>query len=455
MNIQSVVVCVLTSLTLSLGVESRIDAAERSGDDSAWQAGFGKVVITPPNPMWMSGYAGRDRPAEGKVHDLYARAAAIRDSTGKTVLFVALDLIGVPVEMAKALSSEMKRRHDLDRADIMFACSHTHCGPALDHKLSYMLAMDDADWEQVRSYQQRLNGQVQEVMETALGDLQPAQLSTARGTCRFAANRRQPIGLGPIDHDVPILQIADEEGSVRGVIFGYACHNTTLSFYRWCGDYAGFAELYLEDRYPGAVALFFTGCGADQNPLPRRKLELAEKYGRMLGVAVEQGLKNGLQSVRGRLGTAFEEIPLAFEALPAQESLRQTLQSESRFERARAGLLLDELKRHGELSPSYPYPVQVWRVGSGVTWVALGGEVVVDYSLRLKRELGEEATWVTGYANDVMAYIPSERVLQEGGYEGGGSMLYYQQPSRWKSGLEEQIVSTVREMCSRLGTPPP
>ena len=127
--------------------------------------------------------------------------------------------------------------------------------------------------------------------------------------------------------------------------------------------------------------------------------------------------------------------------------------SSSRFERARAALQLQELKATGAIAPTYDYPVQVWRFGEELNWVALAGEVVVDYSLRLKRELGREKTWVVGYANDVMAYIPSERVLSEGGYEGETSMLYYQLPSKWAPGLEDRIIATVHELVRTMRQP--
>ena len=77
----------------------------------------------------------------------------------------------------------------------------------------------------------------------------------------------------------------------------------------------------------------------------------------------------------------------------------------------------------------------------------LGGEVVVDYSLRLKTELGEGNTWIAGYSNDVMAYIPSERVLKEGGYEGAGAMVYYGLPSPWSEEVEEAIIRTVDRLA--------
>lgn len=412
-----------------------------------WQAGVSKIVITPDELMWMSGYGGRDHAAEGKVHDLYARSAALRSPDGQTTVFVSLDLVGVPVKMVQAVSTEMQKKHNLPRANLMFACSHTHCGPALDDKLSHMLAMKEDDWVQVRKYQATLNQKVIQVINEALADLKPAKLSVGNGKCGFASNRRAPIGTGPFDHQVPVLRIESPEGRLRGVVFGYACHNTVMGFYQWSGDYAGFAQLALEDRHAGAVAMFFTGCGADQNPLPRRKLELADKYGRMLAVAVDEVMAGTMQPVTGSLQPRYEEIPLELASIPTPEKLKADAAGTDRYLRARANLLLDEVAREGAVRKTYPYPVQVWKLGNEITWVALGGEVVIDYQLRLRQELGAPRTWVVGYANDVMAYIPSERVLTEGGYEGETSMLYYQLPSKWKPGLEDQIVSTVHKLA--------
>lgn len=193
--------------------------------------------------------------------------------------------------------------------------------------------------------------------------------------------------------------------------------------------------------------MFFTGGGADQNPLPRRTIELAQKYGRMLAVSVNEVLDEPMTEVSGQLAASFEEVELEFHQLPTKEQLQTDLKNPSRYTAGRAKLLLSEWERDGSLPTSWPYPIQVWQLGKNINWIALGGELVVDYQLRLKRELGESSTWVTGYANDVMAYIPSERVLEEGGYEGDSSMIVYQLPSKWKAGLEDQIVSTVHRLA--------
>jgi hypothetical protein len=262
--------------------------------------------------------------------------------------------------------------------------------------------------------------------------------------------RAQGLLNGPVDHDVPVLAVRTDD-KLKAVLFGYACHATVLDLYQWTGDHPGFAMLALEELYPDTQAMFWAGCGADQNPLPRRTVELAEKYGRQLAHAVSDVLDGAMRPISGEAKTAYSEIEVGFATIPTREQLQETLGSENRYERVRAGLLLKQIESTGSVAANYPYPVQSWKLGDGPLWVVLGGEVVVDYSVRLKAEFGPDSTWVAGYANDVMAYIPSSRVLKEGGYEGGGAMLYYGLPSAWADNVEELIAAEAHRQAAAVG----
>jgi hypothetical protein len=246
------------------------------------------------------------------------------------------------------------------------------------------------------------------------------------------------------------VRTADDQ--LLAAVFGYACHATVLSSYEWSGDYPGFAQLRLEEAHPGCQAMFWAGCGADQNPLPRRSVALAEEYGRHLATAVDRVLDGPMQPVPASFQTAFREIDLPLAELPTREQLQQDATSENRYVAARARMLLSRIEQGQALSPTYPYPVQVWRLGETVEFVILGGEVVVDFALRLKAELSGPATWVAGYANDVMAYIASRRVLQEGGYEGATAMVYYGLPSSWALESENMIVREVHRQVQAVST---
>jgi neutral ceramidase len=434
-----------------------VPVAAAAAEPAAYKAGVATRVITPAEPMWMAGYGNRTKPAEGRVHDLFVKALALEDPSGGRFVLLTSDLVGIPRELSEQVADDVQRRSGLSRERLMLTCSHTHCGPVLRNALSDMYDMPPDEAKKIGPYTDKLRGWMVDAIVAALADMQPARLGIGKGTAGFAVNRRQPTpqGIingtnpaGPVDHDVPVLRVTTLAGKLRAVVFGYACHNTTMQFYQWCGDYAGFAQQVLEEKHPGALALFWIGCGADANPLPRSRLELCEKYGRELAESVEKVLSGSLVPITGAVQARYEEIALPLDTLPTREKWEADAQSKSFAVHKRAERLLKILNAGGRIDDHYRhYPIQVWRFGDELLWIALGGEVVVDYDLRLKKELaGKRAVWVTGYANDVMAYIPSVRVLKEGGYEADSSMIYYGMPTKWAPAIEEKIVAKVHSL---------
>ncbi len=428
-------------------------AAEKEGI----KAGVASRVITPTEPMWMAGYGSRNHPAEGKVHDLYVKALALEDAGGRRLVLVTSDLVGLPRSLSRAVANEVHKKTGLPRASLMLTASHTHCGPVIRDNLTDMYDMPADVAAKIPAYTDRLRDHMVGAVLAALADLKPAHLAIGRGSAGFAVNRRQPTARGiingsnprgPVDHDVPVLRVRTPEGKLRAVVFGYACHNTTMQFYKWCGDYAGFAQADIEKKHPGALALFWIGCGADANPLPRSKLELCEKYGRQLAHAVETVLAGKMTPLEGDFRARYEEISLPLDKVPGKAKWAADVLSKQYAVRKRAERFLKVLENGGKIEDHYRYyPVQVWRLGRELLWIALGGEVVIDYNLRLKKELGgRRALWITGYANDVMAYIPSVRVLNEGGYEPDSSMIYYGLPTRWAPAVEDRIVGKVHDL---------
>jgi hypothetical protein len=433
-------------------------AAPVSAQTAGWKAGFAAEKITPPEPMWMSGYAARTAPADGTETDLWAKAAVLQAPDGTRFCLVTLDLVGISRDTSLSVVKAITDKHRLPREAVALAVSHTHCGPVVGKNLRSMYFLDDRNAQLVDAYTDALPGRVLKAVDAAVAAAGPVTLSAAVGSAGFAVNRRENKEAdvpalrekgalkGPSDHAVPVLAARDPQGKLKGVVFGYACHATVLGFQKWCGDYPGFAQIELEKAHPGAVALFWAGCGADQNPLPRRTVELARGYGKQLADAVDAVLAKPMAPVGPAAAATYREIPLPLHEVPSREAILKQAESQNKYEAARARHLLKQLETHGGIPADYPYPVQTWKLGD-VTWVLLGGEVVVDYALRLKRELGSNL-WVAGYANDVMAYIPSLRVLREGGYEGATSMVYYGLPSVWGPQVEELIVAEVRRQVT-------
>jgi hypothetical protein len=246
-----------------------------------------------------------------------------------------------------------------------------------------------------------------------------------------------------------VLRVISSDGKPLAIVFGYACHNTVLTseFYEVSGDYAGYAQLALEKMYPGSTAMFMTLCAGDQRANPRSKRELAQQHGATLAKAVAEA-PQGKQSA-GPLQYAYEVTTLPFQAHSREVYLAES-QSSDQFLARRGRLMLQAMDAKKPVI-STPYPVQAVRFGDGPAWVALGGEVVIDYQLRLKSEFGPDRLVVLGYSNDVMSYIPSRRVQREGGYEAGDSMMYFSQPGWFTEEVEEIVLGTARRVLASIG----
>ncbi len=425
-----------------------------------WLAGTGRVRITPKEPLMMAGYASRTTPATQKNVDLWAKTLFLEDQQGNRGVLISLDLVGIGRALSQRVCQRLKESFGMERNQIAIFTSHTHSGPVVGLNLApmhFMLA-DASQQEKIVAYADRLIDEVESAVGMAVKGSRPSRIQWGSGKATFAVNRREnkPYDVveekratgtlvGPVDHDVPVLSVRDLSGKLFAIVFGYACHATTLASAQWDGDYPGYAQAELEKSYRECTAMFWAGCGADQNPLPRRKLELAQKYGAELAGAVKDVLVSPMAFVKPELSSKYVEIPLELQGVPDQEQLNQTVKSTNRYEASRAKMLQKYMLNGGAIPSRYPYPIAVWKLGNEIDFVHLGGEVVVDYALRLKNEFNGTRTWVAGYANDVMAYIPSRRVLAEGGYEGGGSNVYYGLPGLWHPESEANIIKAVHD----------
>ncbi len=417
-----------------------------------WKAGVAKTVITPKETIWMAGFGSREKPSEGVRQDIYVRAAALQDADGKTAVIATLDLAGIEKEMADAIAERCGREFNLPRDRLVLNISHTHSGPVAGLVLMPLYDLTAQQREVVRKYTDDVIAKSVETIGQAIKALQPATVEFGQSLAGIAVNRRRATQRslpGPVDHDVPVLAIRTPDKKLVAVLVGYAAHATALNDYLISNDWPGFALSEIEQRHPGVTALFLQGCGGDANPLPRRVEKLARMYGEILAFAVDEVLRGRMTPLTGSLRTTLETTEVPFHHVPTRAELDQRSHDANPFVRQHAKRLLEVLARDGKIAATYPYPVQVWQFGKELTFIALGGEVVVDYSLRLKARYGFDRTWVAGYSNDILAYIPSRRVLNEGGYEGGESMIYFGRPSRFGAAVEEIIVEKVNDLVEQ------
>jgi neutral ceramidase len=425
-----------------------------------YRAGVAKVDITPDGPIWLSGYAARTRPSEGVLNRIWAKALALEDRKGSRVVIVTTDLIGLPRAVTDVVGARVSKEYGIERSRVLINSSHTHTGPVVFPNL-FMMYFLDPDQERVaKEYGVRLADHLVSVVGAAFADLKPANVSYGSGTVDFAANRRVlvkggPAQLnvnpqGPVDHSVPVLRITGEKGEVRGVLFGYACHNTTLTaeHHKISGDYAGVAQAEIEKSVPGATALFLELCGGDQNPNPRSEESLVFKHGGALAAEVKRVLDGKVEPVRGEIRAAMQwrDLPLQPHA---REDFEKMLGDKDRI---RVKFAQTMIRSYDERRPmrSVSYPVQAMRIGRDTVIVALGGEPVVGYALQTKAAHPKLRLVVAGYSNDVMGYIPTAKMLDEGGYEPINSGMYYGLAAPFTKEVEPLVLETINSVIARV-----
>ena len=396
--------------------------------EAEWKVGLARVKITPQEPLFMAGYASRNKPFEGIEGELYAKAMAFEDREGHRAVIVTSDLIGFTAKVAEPICEQISAKTGLQRAQVLLNSSHTHTGPTLNPGAN----QPSADAQRTEAYTCRLQEQVVALVEQALSRLEPANLEWGVGVVNFPMNRREftPNGVilgvnprGPVDRSVPVLRVAAPDGKLRAVLFGATCHNTTLGGrdYKISGDFSGYSQDHVETQNPGAQAMFMQGCAGDANPHPKGTYEIAREHGATLGREVLRVLGERLVPVRGPLRVVYDLADLPLQSGFSRADVEKMINTKGQSWRAyTAGKMLEALDKGEKLPTHYRAPIAVWQFGNDLTLVGLSGEVVVDFVALTEQALGPLKLWIAAYCNDVYGYLPSARVLEEGGYETRG-----------------------------------
>lgn len=428
---------------------------EQTNKSSTVDAGVASIDITPPFPIRMAGYASRlSSEAEGVLQPIAAKALALGSDGQHPSILITVDLVGIPWRITKNVADFLSKEKGIDPAQIAICASHTHGGPEVGNLINILQARNGQFTDSLLSleqlthiaqYTELLTQKLKEVAVAALNNRKPALVSWGQGQAHFAANRRTKGG--PVDVALPMLKIADPDGTLRGVFINYACHGTTLGgdVHKIHGDWIAEAHRLIEARHPGATALIALGCAGDANPSPRGAMENVQQHGKEIADNVDKLLTAQLQPLNAPPVGKMEWIKLPFSKVPDVNELIALAKEES-VKGYNARLNLERVERGETIPSTLDYPVQVWNFDNKMAMVNLAGEVVVDYSIRLKDEYGAEQLWVNGYSNDVPCYIASRRVIGEGGYEGETSMYWYNKPAPFAPEVEDIIVHAAGEL---------
>lgn len=446
----------IASLLVLIGVapsvlpSSQVVAAEPTASP-VYNVGVAKQDITPDYPVRLNGFASRKTESDGVSQTLWARALAIGADDEESIVLITLDSLGVRSTLIDEVHRRLAKDIPIPRESLVLTFTHTHSAPKVNGASDNIFAEPIPAEHQTHldQYTEELIVDLVEVIRAALADRQPATLQWATGEVGFAINRRT-VG-GPVDHSLPclIVRATDAAQTIRAIYTSYACHCVTLSQNYLSGDWAGYAVDSIERLFPGAIAMVSIGCGSDQNPdsgVTGDNIEMAQQQGMQIGDEVARVVNEGIMKpLSAAVSTSNGHLQLPFHSIPTRQEY-EAMQAEGGPAGYNATTQLAKMNRGDSIPQSLPYPIQVVHFGDELCMVFLAGEVCVDYAIRLKSELDQDRLWVHGYSHDFGAYIPSDRLWNEGGYGAGAEVPYFALPNKLAQGVEQKIVDEVHRL---------
>ena len=378
------------------------------------RVGYGEKIITPPLGLDLAGYGFYlDRKAESVLDDLKARALVLR-SDGRSLVLVSCDIIGLAIEDADAIRTEIAAAHRVPTANVLLAATHTHSGPATQP----LPGLGDVDIATMK----RLRARIVEAAAAAAGALRPAESS-------FALEAVEPLGYNRRRKDFcgvdPVLKAAIFRTREEKIyLLNYACHAVVFG-----------RKTHVSADWPGAVvreveksgdkAVFFQGFCGNIDPVlqmnrwgegttedlhdiadfVRRRLQKAERY--------------AISQTDVRLAAAEQRIELPLNIPDKRTIGRQAADFQKKYGQfPGAGRFAEEWKARAlagaparRRSPRLlNVPVQALAIG-GLKIIALPGELFCEIGLKLQKT--DAPLLPIGYANGNIGYIPADRDFRD------------------------------------------
>lgn len=440
------------------------------GASGGWKAGFADADITPKPglPVMPSGFAN-SRIMEGAESPLLAQALALEAADGRRAVLFTADLLGFGRITVDAVRHKVRKAHGIPEENVCFSASHTHWAPAVNFRTGSAIG-DVNVW-----YLAFLETTLLELADRALKNLAPAEVAYGSTEAQIGMNRRlpgqqgiqwAPYPAGSYDRHTPILRVRRVASPRQVLVIGHACHPTSMgNLNQWSPDYPGAMRRKLEADLEDCRTMFVNGSGADAKVVHRdpatgrhefsASLERSHEAGLALARAILERLRAGppLEPLDARLGAALVRGKLPLQEGPSQEEIER-MALDGRITGAttwwaRKMLAFPDARR------DFDYAVQAWQLGE-LTIVAMEGEVCADWGAFARSLPTTRHSMTIGYANEVSSYIPTARLIQEGGYESDLSHKIYLLPGRFDPRMELEVTALLRRaVACAAGRPEP
>ncbi len=414
--------------------------------------GVGKRTLPSPIGEYLGGFASRTEPCKGVLDDLFVKAALFKDR-GNTFLIVSLDVVCLNTALSDEIRQMICSSFGIKTESILLATSHTHSGPEIRTGFKWLPDFRSC----TPGYISQVKECILESVELALSDLEEVHLFYGIGQSDIGVNRRLPLNgkiifgpnpQGPVDKDVPVIKGVVEDGTIKVILFSYACHPSAMASSFATTDYVGAAYRLIE-RTLGTTALFLQGFGGNikTDITEGKKFKEAEyegviALGERLGREVIKACNSPMDEIEPNLYSASVKVSIPFSRIPDNEEIEEKLKNGNIYEKSWAASIKDEriLPKHIDME------IQRIDLGTELSILALSAEPVIEYLPLLRNIVTNMRIVPIGYSNGVIGYVGVSEHYKEGGYEVEGWYIHYLYPSPFAPQIQDIILQGVQRL---------
>jgi len=425
------------------------------------KAGVSKVNITPPVGIDLGGYTGRINPSQGIHDNLYAKALVL-DNGERKIAIVTTDLVAWPFDCNRHMKfcGLIEKKTKINKENIMITASHTHSGP------------DRKDEDYISVLQKKIIGAVY----VASQNMKKAQIGVGKGEVKGIGFNRE--GLGDIDTELGVIKVEDLDRNSIALFTNYACHGVVLGPKNLLisADYPGAMQEFIE-KAEGGIAMFTQGACGDIDPLINSyawgsgTFKDVKQVGTILGAEAVKVAGQIETTPQVDIEVKSKVIELFLQKLPsldrAQEMVKKCKQDLNKLKSECSSMIGSETKKVLELNLRWAQKV-LNLVESGkkeeepvvtkiqllsindIILVGIPGEIFTEIGLSIKKNSGFKNTFIIGYANGYIGYIPPRKVFVKGGYGVGESFKRIGRPSPFTPDVGERVEKAIFDLMKSL-----
>jgi len=417
----------------------------------------GSSKITPEFPVLQCGFAAKNKKSEGVHDDTFASIVILQKN--ETMVIITLDVVYGDKSFAYGIKTAIKEKFSIPSQNIIISYTHTHSSVAITgeditkrNRRPYSIGADKfffyGEWKDIDDskdiqYYKFIEEKIMNLMEQGMSNLIDGNISVNKSRSQFGISRRLPVNgkieFRPYDNDdvmdtdLFLLKLTDSKGKVRGILYNYACHPTSVGSdnHLISADFPGEVRSQLKNIYPDSEVVFLQGCGADIKP----RFGVVDGYFKSADFTrLKEGCKNFTQEISNIINSGkWREIQLNIKTAEKEFLLYTTEKDKSFFNaiynnpdeaeyRRESALAALENIDNENTSANLPFYINAISLDNQTCLLALENEIVSDIG-KLIKELSNDDLIVLGYSNSVCCYIPTEDIIKNGGYEGENYMI--------------------------------